>query len=75
MGAPSHRLRLELIVYQTEAAVYHSHSENARAQALRMIDINRVLDVSHDHPAVVETNDPRGGRHPCPRRGEDPRPR
>ena len=32
------------IVYQADAVVYHSHSENARAQALRMIDINRVLD-------------------------------
>ena len=32
------------IVYEPEAAVYHSHHENARAQALRMIDINRVLD-------------------------------
>jgi rhamnosyltransferase len=32
------------IVYEGEAAVYHSHYENPRAQALRMIDINRVLD-------------------------------
>jgi glycosyltransferase involved in cell wall biosynthesis len=32
------------IVYEPAAAVFHSHHENARAQALRMIDINRVLD-------------------------------
>ncbi len=32
------------IVYESETAVYHSHYENARAQALRMIDINRVPD-------------------------------
>jgi len=32
------------IVYQADAAVYHSHHETARAQALRMIDVNRVLD-------------------------------
>src|SRR5262249_27511618 len=32
------------IVYEPRAAVYHSHEESARAQALRMIDINRVLD-------------------------------
>jgi glycosyltransferase involved in cell wall biosynthesis len=32
------------IVYEPRAAVYHSHVESARAQALRMIDINRVLD-------------------------------
>jgi GT2 family glycosyltransferase len=32
------------IVYEPAAAVYHSHSEDARAQALRMIDINRVSD-------------------------------
>ena len=33
-----------LIVYEPRAAVFHSHHESARAQALRMIDINRVLD-------------------------------
>lgn len=33
-----------VIVYEPTAAVYHSHRESARAQALRMIDINRVLD-------------------------------
>jgi glycosyltransferase involved in cell wall biosynthesis len=32
------------IVYEPEAAVYHSHHENPRAQARRMIDINRVQD-------------------------------
>jgi GT2 family glycosyltransferase len=32
------------VVYEPDASVYHSHHENARAQALRMIDINRVLD-------------------------------
>jgi glycosyltransferase involved in cell wall biosynthesis len=32
-------------VYEPAAEVYHSHDEGARAQALRMIDINRVLDV------------------------------
>lgn len=32
------------IVYEPAATVLHSHHENARAQALRMIDINRVLD-------------------------------
>jgi glycosyltransferase involved in cell wall biosynthesis len=31
------------IVYESEAAVYHSHDESPRAQALRLIDINRVL--------------------------------
>lgn len=30
------------IVYEPEAAVYHSHHENARARARRLIDINRV---------------------------------
>jgi glycosyltransferase involved in cell wall biosynthesis len=33
-----------LIVYEAETSVYHSHVEGPRAQALRMIDINRVLD-------------------------------
>jgi rhamnosyltransferase len=32
------------IVYQPEAAVYHSHHEDVRAQARRLIDINRVGD-------------------------------
>lgn len=32
------------IVYEPAASVYHSHYESPRAQALRMIDINRVLD-------------------------------
>jgi GT2 family glycosyltransferase len=32
------------VVYEPRAAVYHSHDESPRAQALRMIDINRVLD-------------------------------
>jgi glycosyltransferase involved in cell wall biosynthesis len=32
------------IVYEARAAVYHSHHEDARAQALRMIDINRIRD-------------------------------
>jgi rhamnosyltransferase len=30
------------VVYEPECAVYHSHKESARAQARRMIDINRV---------------------------------
>ncbi|HEY1369606.1 MAG TPA: glycosyltransferase [Gaiellaceae bacterium] len=33
------------IVYEPEAAVYHSHYESPRAQARRMIDINRFQDV------------------------------
>lgn len=33
-----------MIVYEPDAAVYHSHDENPRAQALRMIDLHRVLD-------------------------------
>jgi len=32
------------VVYQGEAAVYHSHDETPRAQAQRMIDVNRVDD-------------------------------
>jgi rhamnosyltransferase len=32
------------VVYQAEAAVHHSHDESPRAQAQRMIDINRVDD-------------------------------
>jgi len=32
------------IVYEPEAAVYHSHAESARAQARRLIDIGRVAD-------------------------------
>ena len=32
------------IVYEAGVAVHHSHRESPRAQALRMIDINRVLD-------------------------------
>jgi len=32
------------IVYAPEASVYHSHRESARAQARRLIDINRVAD-------------------------------
>ncbi len=35
------------IVYESGAAVYHSHHENARAQARRLIDINRVIDAPH----------------------------
>jgi GT2 family glycosyltransferase len=30
------------VAYESEAAVYHSHDESARAQAQRLIDINRV---------------------------------
>ena len=30
------------VVYEPDAAVYHSHRESARAQAQRLIDINRV---------------------------------
>ena len=33
-----------LVVYEPGAAVYHSHDESPRAQALRMMDINRVGD-------------------------------
>jgi hypothetical protein len=32
------------IVYEARTAVYHSHRESPRAQARRMIDINRVND-------------------------------
>jgi glycosyltransferase involved in cell wall biosynthesis len=32
------------IVYEPQSAVYHSHRESPRAQARRMIDINRVND-------------------------------
>jgi glycosyltransferase involved in cell wall biosynthesis len=32
------------IVYESEARVYHSHHESARAQALRMIDLHRAND-------------------------------
>jgi glycosyltransferase involved in cell wall biosynthesis len=32
------------VVYEAEASVYHSHFECPRAQALRMIDINRLRD-------------------------------
>lgn len=32
------------VVYEPRTAVYHSHHEGPRAQALRMMDINRVLD-------------------------------
>lgn len=32
------------IVYEPDASVYHSHHENARARARRLIDINRVHD-------------------------------
>jgi rhamnosyltransferase len=34
------------IVYEPEAAVYHSHHESARAQARRLIDINRIGDAA-----------------------------
>jgi rhamnosyltransferase len=33
-----------LVVYEPATAVYHSHDESPRAQALRMMDINRVGD-------------------------------
>jgi rhamnosyltransferase len=33
-----------LVVYEPGTAVYHSHDESPRAQALRMMDINRVGD-------------------------------
>ena len=39
------------IVYEPEAAVYHSHHENARARARRLIDINRV----HHEEAATQT--------------------
>jgi glycosyltransferase involved in cell wall biosynthesis len=32
------------VVYEPRACVYHSHFENARAQALRMIDLNKLRD-------------------------------
>ena len=33
-----------LIVYEPDVSVFHSHHEDPRAQAQRLIDINRVLD-------------------------------
>src|SRR4029077_7348397 len=35
------------IVYEPEAAVYHSHFEDARAQAHRLIDLSRVKDAEN----------------------------
>jgi rhamnosyltransferase len=37
------------VVYEPSAAVYHSHHESPRAQALRLIDVNRV-DVAEAGP-------------------------
>ena len=37
------------IVYEPGTAVYHSHRESPRAQARRMIDINRVNDAERTH--------------------------
>ncbi len=44
LGAPRRRPPAGRSSTSRTAAVFHSHHENARAQALRMIDINRVLD-------------------------------
>jgi rhamnosyltransferase len=43
------------IAYEPEAPVYHSHSESARAQAQRMIDINRVPDVDARPRTLLKT--------------------
>jgi rhamnosyltransferase len=43
------------IVYEPEAPVYHSHSESPRAQAQRMIDINRVPDVDAPRRTLLRT--------------------
>lgn len=37
------------IVYEPGTAVYHSHRESPRAQARRMIDINRINDAERTH--------------------------
>ena len=34
------------VVYEPAATVYHSHDESPRAQARRMIDINRALTIA-----------------------------
>lgn len=44
-----------LIVYEAATAVYHSHAEGPRAQALRMIDINRVLEADATGRSRVRT--------------------
>lgn len=44
-----------MIVYEAGAAVHHSHRESPRAQALRMIDINRVLDLDRTRRTRLRT--------------------
>jgi GT2 family glycosyltransferase len=43
------------IAYEADAAVFHSHEESPRAQALRMIDINRVLDPNAEERGRLRT--------------------
>jgi hypothetical protein len=43
------------IVYEAGVSVHHSHRESPRAQALRMIDINRVLDRDRTRRTLVRT--------------------
>ena len=43
------------IVYEAGVAVHHSHRESPRAQALRLIDINRVLDRGRRRRTLLHT--------------------
>ncbi len=43
------------IVYEPEAAVYHSHFEDARAQAHRLIDLSRVKDAENSRRTLPRT--------------------
>ncbi len=43
------------IVYEASVAVHHSHHESPRAQALRLIDINRVLDRDRTGRTLLRT--------------------
>jgi glycosyltransferase involved in cell wall biosynthesis len=43
------------VVYEPGASVFHSHKESARAQALRMIDLHRVLDTDRTSRTLRRT--------------------
>jgi glycosyltransferase involved in cell wall biosynthesis len=49
------------IVYTADVAVRHSHDEGPRAQALRMIDLHRVLDDGHSPRSLWRTVREAGG--------------
>jgi glycosyltransferase involved in cell wall biosynthesis len=48
------------VIYEPDASVYHSHAENPRAQARRLIDVNRVITGDQRRPLTRTLRDAAG---------------